>query len=62
MEHRGGNNYLFEDMSGTGTVIISKADMQKLHVRAKNQFELTGKIVQDGPSLAVKATKAVKLS
>lgn len=61
MEHRGGDNYLFEDMSGTATVIISKADMQKLQVRAKNQFELTGKVVQDGSGMAVKVTKMVKL-
>lgn len=37
MEHRGGNNYLFEDTSGTATVIINKADFQKVACQSQRQ-------------------------
>ena len=62
MEHRGGNNYLFEDTSGTATVIINKADFQKLHARAKDRMEIHGKIVQEGPGTAVEVMKITKMS
>lgn len=62
MEHRGGNNYLFEDTRGTATVIINKADFHKLHARAKDRMEIHGKIVQAGPGTAVEAMKITRLS
>ena len=62
MEHRGEDTYLFEDMSGTAAVIISKADMQKLQARPKNKVELSGKTVREGSDMMVKVVRAVKMN
>ena len=61
MEHRGGDTYLFEDMSGTAVVIISKADIQKLQARPKNKVELSGKTVREGSAMVVKVVRATKM-
>lgn len=50
-----GDKYLFEDSTGTTTVIISKAEWKAVHPTPTEMVEISGKVEKVGSETMVKA-------